>query len=122
MILVPVKDTTEARYAEIARKMLETGDWITPQFEYGVPFWGKPPLHTWLSAAGMGAFGVNEFAARLPIFALACALLDPLNSFYGEMRKVVVRYPLSKIMGQKQRLRAVVRDEIGHATSYTDLV
>tara|TARA_R110002124_G_scaffold44904_2_gene136309 strand:+ start:89 stop:1528 length:1440 start_codon:yes stop_codon:yes gene_type:complete len=75
MILVPVTDTTEARYAEIARKMLETGDWITPQFEYGVPFWGKPPLHTWLSAAGMGAFGVNEFAARLPIFALACALL-----------------------------------------------
>lgn len=75
MVLVPVTDTTEARYAEIARKMLETGDWITPQFEYGVPFWGKPPLHTWLSAAGMGAFGVNEFAARLPIFILACALL-----------------------------------------------
>jgi len=75
MVLVPFTDTTEARYAEIARKMLETGDWITPQFQYGVPFWGKPPLHTWLSAAGMGAFGVNEFAARLPIFAVACALL-----------------------------------------------
>ena len=75
MVVIPFTDTTEARYAEIARKMLETGDWITPQFEYGVPFWGKPPLHTWLSAAGMGAFGVNEFAARLPIFALACAVL-----------------------------------------------
>ena len=75
MFLIPVTDTTEARYAEIARKMLETGDWITPQFEYGIPFWGKPPLHTWLSAAGMGALGVNEFAARLPIFLLACALL-----------------------------------------------
>jgi len=75
MILIPVTDTTEARYAEIARKMLETSDWITPQFEYGVPFWGKPPLHTWLAAGGMGTFGVNELAARLPIFALACALL-----------------------------------------------
>tara|TARA_R110002110_G_scaffold135312_2_gene319288 strand:+ start:2025 stop:3572 length:1548 start_codon:yes stop_codon:yes gene_type:complete len=75
MVIVPFTDTTEARYAEIARKMLETGDWITPQFAYGVPFWGKPPLHTWLSAAGMGAFGVNEFAARLPIFLLACGLL-----------------------------------------------
>ena len=75
MVVVPFTDTTEARYAEIARKMLETGDWITPQFAYGVPFWGKPPLHTWLSATGMGAFGVNEFAARFPIFLLACGLL-----------------------------------------------
>ena len=75
MVLVPFTDTTEARYAEIARKMLETGDWITPQFSYGVPFWGKPPLHTWLSAAGMGIFGVNELAARLPIFLVACGLL-----------------------------------------------
>ena len=45
----PFTDSTEARYAEIARKMVETGDWITPQFDYGVPFWAKPPLHTWLS-------------------------------------------------------------------------
>ena len=42
----PLMDTTESRYAEIARKMLETGDWLTPQFDYGVPFWGKPPLST----------------------------------------------------------------------------
>jgi len=66
----PLLDPTEARYAEIARKMLETGDWVMPQFDYGVPFWGKPPLSTWLSAAAMGAFGSNEFAARLPSFLL----------------------------------------------------
>ena len=65
---MPFTDTTEARYAEIARKMLETGDWITPQFDYGVPFWGKPPLHTWLSALGMQLFGVNGFGARILIF------------------------------------------------------
>ena len=76
--LVPFFETTEARYAEIARKMLETGDWITPQFSYGVPFWGKPPLHTWLSAAGMGTLGVNEFAARFPILILAVAILAML--------------------------------------------
>ncbi len=62
----PLMDSTESRYAEIARKMLETGHWLMPQFDYGVPFWGKPPLSTWLSAASMAAFGVNEFAARLP--------------------------------------------------------
>lgn len=66
----PLMETTESRYAEIARKMLETGDWLMPQFDYGVPFWGKPPLSTWLSASSMAAFGVNEFAARLPSFLL----------------------------------------------------
>ena len=73
----PLMDPTEARYAEIARKMLETGDWVMPQFDYGVPFWGKPPLSTWLSAAAMAAFGISEFAARLPSFLMliGCGVL-----------------------------------------------
>lgn len=72
---IPLTDTTEARYAEIARKMLETGNWVTPLHDYGVPFWAKPPLSTWLSAASMGLFGVNEFAARLPALLLAIGAL-----------------------------------------------
>ncbi len=66
----PLMDTTEARYGEIARKMLETADWLVPQFDYGVPFWGKPPLSTWLSALSLAVFGINEFAARLPSLLL----------------------------------------------------
>ncbi|NOY84485.1 MAG: glycosyltransferase family 39 protein [Nitrospirae bacterium] len=66
MALVPMMDTTEARYAEIARIMAETGDWITPWFDYGTPFWGKPPLSFWLQALSFRLFGVSEFAARLP--------------------------------------------------------
>lgn len=81
MFTVPYTDTTEARYAEIARKMAETGDWITPQFDYGVPFWGKPPLHTWLSALGMKIFGANEFGGRILIFTTACALLALLHQW-----------------------------------------
>jgi len=75
---LPFTDTTEARYAEIARKMVETNDWITPQFDYGVPFWGKPPLHTWISAAGMKFFGVNAFGARIGIFITALLILISL--------------------------------------------
>ena len=41
---VPLMDKTEARYAEIARIMNETKNWITPQIDYGVPFWGKPRI------------------------------------------------------------------------------
>jgi len=62
----PLMDTTEARYGEMARIMAETGNWITPMFDYNVPFWGKPPLFTWMSAAGLKLFGLNEFAVRLP--------------------------------------------------------
>jgi 4-amino-4-deoxy-L-arabinose transferase-like glycosyltransferase len=64
--LYPLMDTTEARYGEMARIMFETGNWITPMFDYNVPFWGKPPIFTWLSSLGFELFGVNEFAARVP--------------------------------------------------------
>ncbi len=62
----PLMDTTEARYGEMARLMVETGNWLTPQFDYGIPFWGKPPLFTWMSAYGIQLFGLSEFAVRSP--------------------------------------------------------
>ena len=66
----PLHDTTEARYAEIARLMVVSDDWIMPQIEPGVPFWGKPPLSIWLTAASFKLLGFSEFAARLPAFLL----------------------------------------------------
>lgn len=94
--IAPVTDTTEARYADMARMMVETGDWITPQIDYGVPFWGKPPLHTWLSAAGIVLFGpVASFlnvpeplalAARLPILGTALAMIWLLYGWVADLR------------------------------------
>jgi len=75
VVCFPHVDTSEARYAEISRKMVETGNWITPQFDYGVPFWAKPPLSMWMSALGMELFGVNEFGSRIFIFLAAMAVL-----------------------------------------------
>lgn len=75
MYFIPLNDSTEARYGEIARIMLETGNWITLAQEYGVPFWAKPPLSSWLSALSMYIFGVNEFAVRLPSLLLSCVVL-----------------------------------------------
>lgn len=71
----PLADTTEARYGEIARLMIVTGDWLTPQISEGVPFWGKPPMSTWLAATSLSLFGINEFAARLPSFLLSLAIV-----------------------------------------------
>ena len=79
--LIPVMDQTEARYAEIARLMTETGNWITPQIDYSIPFWAKPPLSTWLSALSIKVFGVNEFAVRFPAFAISMLLLLLLKPF-----------------------------------------
>ena len=75
LIFAPHTDPSESRYAEIARKMVETGDWITPQFDYGVPFWAKPPLSMWMSALGMELFGVNEFGSRIFVFLGALVVL-----------------------------------------------
>ena len=69
--LYPLMDKTEARYAEISRVMFSLGDWITPWYDSHVPFWGKPPLSFWTTAASFGVLGVNEFAARLPHFLAA---------------------------------------------------
>lgn len=72
---VPLFDKTEARYAEIARIMYETGNWVTPQIDYNVPFWAKPPMSTWISALSFHVFGVHEFAARFPSFLLQVILI-----------------------------------------------
>lgn len=72
---IPLLDKTESRYAEIARIMQETNQWVVLQIDYGVPFWAKPPLSTWLSAGSFEIFGVNEFAARFPSFILSIILI-----------------------------------------------
>jgi 4-amino-4-deoxy-L-arabinose transferase-like glycosyltransferase len=57
-------ESTEGRYAEAAREMIETGDWLVPQLDYE-PHWSKPPLTYWAVAGGMLALGENDWGARL---------------------------------------------------------
>ncbi len=53
----------EGRYAEIAREMLVSGDWVTPRLN-GIKYFEKPPLQYWMTASALQVFGFNEFAAR----------------------------------------------------------
>ncbi|MGF6098038.1 ArnT family glycosyltransferase [Pseudomonas sp. 18175] len=76
--LYPIMDTSEARYAEIARKMLVSNDWITPMFDHDTPFWGKPPLSFWAQALSMKVFGIGEFSSRFSSWLLhvgSCLLI-----------------------------------------------
>src|SRR5262245_14470025 len=59
----------EVIFAQPAREMLETGDWIIPRM-LGVPDTHKPPLTSWLIAVAIHVFGAAEWAVRLPsVFA-----------------------------------------------------
>ncbi len=69
--LYPLYDPSESRYAEMSRKMLETGNWVTPLIDYGVPFWGKPPLTIWMTASSLWLGGINDFSARVPSLLLS---------------------------------------------------
>ena len=73
--LYPLYDPSESRYAEMGRKMLETKNWVTPLIDYGVPFWGKPPMTVWLTASSLWMGGINDFSARLPSFLLSIGVL-----------------------------------------------
>jgi len=54
----------EGRYAEIAREMAVTGDWITPRLN-GIKYFEKPPLQYWMTATAYKVFGEHEWTARL---------------------------------------------------------
>ena len=53
----------EGRYAEIAREMVVTGDYITPHNDW-VRYFEKPPMVYWAGAVAIRIFGRNEFAVR----------------------------------------------------------
>jgi 4-amino-4-deoxy-L-arabinose transferase-like glycosyltransferase len=54
----------EGRYAEMAREMFTSGDWITTRLN-GIKYFEKPPLQTWMNALTFALFGLGDWQARL---------------------------------------------------------
>lgn len=92
----PLFDKDEPYYAEAAREMIERNSYIIPYFNY-VPRYEKPILFYLLEILSFKAFGVNEFAARLPSALLAIALVL-INYFFVKRfdadSKEDTRFPL----------------------------
>lgn len=63
--LVHLFDWDEINFAESAREMIATNDYMRVQINY-ISFWEKPPFFFWLQVLSMKLFGINEFAARFP--------------------------------------------------------
>jgi 4-amino-4-deoxy-L-arabinose transferase-like glycosyltransferase len=58
-------DDVDAVNAQIARSMLNSGDWVTARIN-GVLYLEKSPLHYWLMALSYLLFGVRDWAERIP--------------------------------------------------------
>ena len=58
-------DWDEINFAESAREMIISGNYLNVQINFQ-PFWEKPPLFIWIQVLSMKIFGINEFAARFP--------------------------------------------------------
>lgn len=56
----------EGRYAEIAREMAQSGDWITPRLN-DLKYFEKPPLQYWATAVAFRLFSESEWTARVPV-------------------------------------------------------
>lgn len=72
----PIMDSSEARYADVARAMAADGDWLVPHLN-GQSHLTKPPLAYWLLAISIRFLGTGEAAARLMvgIFAILTVIL-----------------------------------------------
>jgi 4-amino-4-deoxy-L-arabinose transferase-like glycosyltransferase len=62
--LRPLMLPDEGRYIGVAWEMLRSGHWLTPTLD-GLPYFHKPPLFYWITAASLRLFGMSEWAARL---------------------------------------------------------
>jgi len=59
----PLMLPDEGRYVGVAWEMLRSGDWLTPTLN-GLPFFHKPPLFYWITAAALHLFGNHQGVAR----------------------------------------------------------
>lgn len=85
-------DRDEPRFAEAARVMRATGDYVVPHFNGEVRY-HKPPLVYWMMASAYGIFGVNEIGARAGsavMGIISCVLIFVIaHSMFGRRAALI---------------------------------
>ncbi|MDP3352562.1 MAG: glycosyltransferase family 39 protein [Flavobacteriaceae bacterium] len=81
-------ESSEARYAQISKEMLDSGNYIEPT-ELGIKHFHKPPITYYITTFGYQLFGINEFGAR---FFLQFSLILQL----------ILVYLIAKLLYQKE--------------------
>jgi 4-amino-4-deoxy-L-arabinose transferase-like glycosyltransferase len=109
----PLLDPDEPVYGQVAREMASGGDWLTPHYQ-GQPWFDKPPLFYWLSAASTELLGPTELAARLPSAVLAVVLVGLVFLLaareYGARTGALAAAVLATCLQQIILARAAVTD------------
>jgi 4-amino-4-deoxy-L-arabinose transferase-like glycosyltransferase len=82
---IPLWDQDEAAYAGFGYNMIESGNWLVPNFMFS-DVHRKPPLHFWNIALSYKLFGYNEFAVRFPSFL---AILGTFMLMFFQGRKIL---------------------------------
>ena len=78
-------DRDEGRNAEAGREMFETGNWVSPTFNYE-PRFAKPVFVYWLMSLSYHTFGVSEWSARLPSAVFGVGLIVIQYLFLARLR------------------------------------
>src|SRR5947209_4799526 len=112
---IPLTSPNEGLYAQVAREMAESGDWVVPHINT-VVYFEKPPLLYWLVALCFKWFGTNAFAARLPS-ALAAVATTWLvfwigRRLYGRGGGTVAAVVLATGLGYIIQCREVMFDSL----------
>jgi len=81
-------DWDEINFAECAREMIVSKDYLRAQIDF-MPFWEKPPLFIWMQVLSMKLFGINEYAARFP------------DAFIGVLTLVAIFYAGKRVINEK---------------------
>lgn len=84
-------DWDEINFAECAREMIVSKDYLRVQIDFH-PFWEKPPLFIWMQVLAMKLFGVNEYAARFP------------NAFIGITTLMTIYYVGKRIISEQMAM------------------
>ncbi len=114
--LRPLMLPDEGRYVGVAWEMMRAGDWLVPTLN-GLPYFHKPPLFYWITAAAMSLLGPGEWAARaaslLGATAGAMALFLFVRRWWGPQAALptlvaLLAQPLFYVGGQFANLDMLV--------------
>lgn len=84
-------DWDEINFAECAREMIVSKDYIRAQIDF-MPFWEKPPIFIWMQVLAMKFFGVGAYAARFP------------NALMGVVTLLTIYHVGKKVMNEKMAM------------------
>jgi 4-amino-4-deoxy-L-arabinose transferase-like glycosyltransferase len=124
-------DPWETHYGEVAREMIQRGDYVYPYWETAW-FFSKPPLTMWMQALGMQVVGTNrtngalalysEWGMRLPFALYAILALSLLSCAIARLAGVRAGLATAFILATSPLYFLLTRQTVTDTPFVTSLV